>query len=427
MFPIVFFLSYLGFTILLFVVGPWEYSVTNPVQLYLFLFLSHLALLLGYLKGASGAARGYSGKWQLQRLVLWSALATLTVFFPTSLFRTGHALPDVVYGLTYPGEAYAVSQDLRHAGEPLVEYLRIFLGPLLGFLLPLTVFYWPRLTHIVRVIGVAGILSTVALFIAMGTNKAIADTVLLVPLMVISSHFARVIKLNWKRIVGLAVAAACALLLFLLFFGNAVSSREGSAIVGGYFPAGDSSVDSENLLVGHLNDKSAMMLEGLDMYLTQGYYALSLSLREPFVPMFGVGNSMFLLRQIVRITGDERITEMSYPARIEKYGWDAEGLWSSIYPWIASDVSFPGTILVVYLIGRLFALSWLDTLGGANPFGVVLFSQFVIMLFYFPANNQLLQAGEGFTAFWGTLILWQLTRRRVLVVRSHAQSAAVPA
>ena len=55
----------------------------------------------------------------------------------------------------------------------------------------------------------------------------------------------------------------------------------------------------------------------------------------------------------------------------------------------------------------------LDTLQGANPFAVAMFAQFVIMLFYFNANNQCLQAGEGFAAFSILLILWLKTRRRL--------------
>jgi hypothetical protein len=193
--------------------------------------------------------------------------------------------------------------------------------------------------------------------------------------------------------------------------------RTGSVVAYGFFPATGATVDSDNFLIKDLGEVPAAIVTGMDLYLSQGYYALSLSLREPFVPMFGVGNSMFLYRQAARITGDGNILNDPYPVRIEKYGWDAQVLWSSIYPWIASDVSFPGTILIVYLIGRLFALSWIDTLGGANPFGVVMFSQFVIMLFYFPANNQLVQSGEGFTAFWVTLFFWWRTRRQDSLAR----------
>jgi hypothetical protein len=151
---------------------------------------------------------------------------------------------------------------------------------------------------------------------------------------------------------------------------------------------------------------------GLDGYVTQGYYALSLALGEPFEPMWGLGNSTFLTRQLTRITGDASFERKSYPARIEKYGWDAYGLWSSIYPWFASDVSFPGVIILVFVIGYLFARVWLDVLYGSNPWAIVLFSNLIIMLAYFPANNQVFQSGEGLVTFYGCLIGWFLTRSR---------------
>jgi len=154
---------------------------------------------------------------------------------------------------------------------------------------------------------------------------------------------------------------------------------------------------------------------GLTIYLTQGYYALYLSLKEPFIPMFGIGHSMFLLNQVADFPDLAFVGQLPFPMRIEKYSWNAYGLWSSIYPWIASDVSFPGTLLVVFIIGRLLAQSWLDTLRGENPFAVAAFAQFLIVLFYFPANNQVAQSGESWTAFVGTLILWLVTRRKYVL------------
>ena len=257
------------------------------------------------------------------------------------------------------------------------------------------------------------------MFIAMGTNKAIADTVLLLPWMIFAGYKAGMLQLSPRRIMALALSGAFAFALFLVFFGAGMLDRAGSPVISGFFPAAESRADTDNFLIRELGVAPTAIVMGLDLYLTPGYYALSLALREPFVPMFGVGNSTFLYRQAARLTGDSDILKAPYPVRIEKYGWDSDGLWSSIYPWIASDVSFPGTILIVYIIGRLFALSWLDTLAGANPFAVVMFSQFLIMLFYFPANNQLLQSGEGFTAFWVTLILWWRTRRPAVPSRAR--------
>jgi hypothetical protein len=397
--------------------------------LYLFLALAHIALLLGYLSVAFRSPAAYSGKWALSKLMKISLALNLLLLLPTNRFRTGRFIPDVIGGITDPGGAYAQSFMLREGGggEPLVEYVRILLGPLLYMALPLTVFYWDQLSRRMRIGGVVSISGTVFLFIAMGTNKAIADTVLLVPCLVFAAYCAGRMKLSRKKMLRIGAASLLAFFLFLAYFGFAVSSRGGSPVPGGYLLAAHARVDEDNFLIRNLSPAPATALIGLDIYLTQGYYALSLSLQEPFVPMYGVGNSMFLYRQAARITGNPRIGELPYPVRIEKYGWDAEGLWSSIYPWIASDVSFPGTIVVVFLVGRLFALSWLDTLGGGNPFAVVMFSIFVIMLFYFPANNQMLQSGEGLTAFWGTLILWQRTRVHALAARTYARPAAIRA
>lgn len=405
--PIVFFLSYLISTILLFGFGPWKYPVADPFRLYLFLALAHLALLAGYLSGAFGSPRSYRGRWTAKQLVLWSGIATVALLLPTSRFRTGFWFPDVASGLADPARAYGASQFVRQIAEPIVEYVRVLLGPVLILLLPLTVFYWPRIGWKLRALGAAGIAGTVAIFIAMGTNNEIVDTILLVPLLLVAAHLGGIYASDWRKVVAAVMAAACVLALFLVyFFGVGVSARTGSPLAADVFPAASASADYQAVEHG---DRT---LIDLDLYLTSGYYALDLCLRVPFVPMYGLGNSMFLTRQAARISGDPGLEDMTYPARIERYGWSAQGLWSSIYPWIASDVSFPGTIVVVFLIGRLFALSWLDTLNAENPFAVALFAQFAIMLFYFPANNQLLQSGEGFTAFWATLFLWWRTRTR---------------
>ncbi len=410
--PIIFFVSYLTFTVIFFAFGPFEYPVDNPVSLYVFLALAHLALFAGYWRVVFRRPQAYAGLLRINQLITWAALASILLLFPTSKARTGSFMPDVAYGISNPGEAYAQTYSLMNesAGLPLIEYIRILSGPLLIMLLPLTIFYWEYLTKKTKFLGITGILGTVALFLAMGTNKAVADTVLLLPWMIFAGYKAGVLHLKPRRVIVVSACAAVAFILFLTFFGAGMLAREGSPVAAKFFPATQSTADPDNFLVRNLGEIPTAVVMGMDIYLTSGYYAVSLSLHEPYVPMFGIGNSTFLSRQTARFIGDSGVPNRSYPVRIEKYGWDSVGLWSTIYPWIASDVSFPGTILIVYLIGKLFALSWLDTLAG-NPFAVVLFAQFLIMLFYFPANNQLLQSGEGFTAFWVTLILWWRSRR----------------
>jgi hypothetical protein len=128
------------------------------------------------------------------------------------------------------------------------------------------------------------------------------------------------------------------------------------------------------------------------------------------VPTYGYGNSFFLTRQAERLTGVSNLWKDTYPARIEYRGWDSYGLWSSIYPWLASDLTFPGVLVAVFFVGWMFGAVWRDILVGKNPFAVALFAQLVLMLFYFPANNQLMQSGEGLSGFVVILIAWLRTR-----------------
>jgi hypothetical protein len=422
LFPIVFFVSYLTFTVLLFAFGPWRYPMERTGGLYVFLALSHLALFLGYLSAIFRAPAASKYRLNFGRLVTLSSMVALILFFPTSAARTGHVIPRLLEGLNNPGGAYSASLDLRETETGFVEYLRILLGAVLALSLPLTLFAFRRLTAFQRTLGISAMLSTVVLFIAMGTNKAIADTVLLIPWMVWAGHLSYVSRMTKKHGLLMALVALVGFAGFVLFFAKTQAGRAGSTAVAGYLPTTGAYVDTENRFTKHMPESAAIGIYGLTNYLSSGYYALYLSLKTPFLPCYGVGNSMFLFRQAARVSGDGSILRRPYPVRIEQYGWDAYGLWSSIYPWLASDVSFPGVIAVVFLIGRLFGMSWLDTIGGANPLAVVTFAHFIIMLFYFPANNQLMQSGEDFVGFWVILVAWLCLRsRRLSPIRSSTR------
>ncbi len=412
LFPIIFFITYLNFTVALFAFGPWLYPVQNGFKLYVFLAIAHLALLTGYLSAAFRQPKDYFGRWNVRSIAGVSLVLNLILIVPTAWFRTGAMFPDVAIGIVNPGDAYALSNALREEGKPLVEYIRIALGPVLFLLLPTAVFYWRRLNLRVKVGAIVGVLGGAAIFVATGTNKGVADIVLLIPWLVVPGVLSGILRLKWTRKVAVMIVCVFAFASFLWFFSTTQSERQGAFAKYGVLSMMRIPADYGHFVLRNLPSGAQIGVLGLSSYLSQGYYALYLSLDKPFVPMFGIGNSMFLYRQAVKLTGWNEIEDMPYPARIQEDGWDAYGLWSSIYPWIASDVSFLGTILVVFLIGRFLALSWLDSLRGANPFAVAMFAQFVIMIYYFPANNQCFQSGESLTAFLGVFLLWIFTRRK---------------
>lgn len=426
--PILFFFTYLNLTVFLFAYGPWPWPVGDGTKLYTFLVFAHSALLLGYLSAAFGRPGGYYGRWRPESLVKLSLLVTLVLLIPTSMARTGHLFPNIVGGLTNPGLVYSESIRLRSERTilTLVEYVRIIFGPLLFLLFPLTIYYWRVLNRTIKGLAILGILGFLGIYIASGTNKALADFIGVTPWLILAGHRAGFLRLNRMHKVRIVAGGTILLFLFLTFFTAGQVTRSGSVSLYRYFPQANIFADSNNFLIRDLAPSVQTGVIALTSYLTQGYYALYLSLEKPFIPMFGIGNSMFLYLNATELTGIAEIAQSPYPVRIEADGWDAYGLWATIYPWLASDVSFPGTILVVFLIGRCLAQSWLDALQGVNPFAIAVLSLFLIMLYYFPANNQLLQNGETLTGFYIILALWIFTRRKYVWGKKQMELSTVP-
>jgi hypothetical protein len=133
----------------------------------------------------------------------------------------------------------------------------------------------------------------------------------------------------------------------------------------------------------------------------------------PFEPCFGFGHSQLLMRYAGRTIGDPEFFMLrSYPYRLEEEtGYNVANYWHTVYPWLASDLTFPGAILFIGLMAYLLAKAWTDSLPGQNPFAIGFLAQSLLMFYYIPANNGRLSYSEESIAFWGLLILWLATRR----------------
>jgi len=165
---------------------------------------------------------------------------------------------------------------------------------------------------------------------------------------------------------------------------------------------------------GRLADAYTSGATALASYVGQGYYGLSLSLQEPFVWCYGVGHSVFYSWVAGKVTGTDykEILDRSYPRRIDRdFGWSADIKWASIYPYLASDVSFLGVPIVMYFFGRLLALTWIDSLG-KNPFAVIVFSLTAITIFYASGNAQVFQDPDTVNVFYFYLVMWYLSNAR---------------
>ncbi len=414
--PIIFFFSYLTGTVLLFEFGPWPWPVTNKSSLYTYLLLAHFSLALGYVTYARVKPKEKLPTSAFPaRLIWYSLILSAILILPTSFARTGSVIPDFVAGLDDLGTVYEIAVEKSFGGQAgvWIEYCRIFLAPILAALLPLTFFYWREMRVRERIAAVTIFFLYGAIGIASGINKNVVDLALIVPCMIFAAVIAGKIHIDRKRlVVGLVLLIACGAGA-LTYFSNTQTARVYSGAAGGYFGPPLNIRSTVDLGANHwMDDGSIVLVESLARYVCAGYVTVAWSLEKEFTSTYGLGHSMTLARNADRL-GLSFAIDDSYPGKLEADdGWGYYRLFHSIHTWIASDVSFLGALVIMYLIGYLFAQAWIDTISRQLPLAVINLAHFVQMLFYFPANNQVVQSPEPFVAFYVLLIAWQISRRQ---------------
>jgi hypothetical protein len=150
----------------------------------------------------------------------------------------------------------------------------------------------------------------------------------------------------------------------------------------------------------------ASLLSG---YFSMGYYGLSLSLQIPFEWTYGIGNSYSLMVFFHRFLGTDFLLEKTYVMRMEaETGWPGLSRWHTVFPWLASDFTFIGALLIFFPIVFIFARCWKEILISRNPISILMFAWLVEGLLFVPANNQLFHGIDTLITTFSLILLWLL-------------------
>lgn len=418
-------------TILMFAFGPVDWKLSNPVQLYLFLTACVLALAGGYFFAAYKKEKPVvkPHDFDINKVLFIGAIVFLVMYIPTIYCTTHKWYPDLITGFTNTGAAYRNTKYWNENGNQFILYVRMILSPFMISVMPITIYYMPRLNKVNKILGIIVIILTVTISISQGINKAVADFTAQMVLMLMILLFANNIKnkravLYRLKIIGL-ILVVC--LSFVFYFTNGMRNRVANDISGNKTKVTDEDITNRMLsyatfsigkqkenyfLAKILPAKAESAVVYLTSYLTHGYKGLSYALTEPFTSTWGLGFSDFFRHNFLKVfhfETEQNVIDSSYYGKIKEFGWKTGGVWSSFFVYPASDISFYGTILLVFLIGFLFGKSWRDSLETVNPFALASFSGFSTMIFYFSANNQMFQTGENFIGFSVMILLWLLT------------------
>ncbi|MEW2375081.1 hypothetical protein AB0883_03120 [Micromonospora sp. NPDC047812] len=409
----------------LFWTGALAEQVTHPVRLCLFVFAATAAFAAGYAvrvrrreKAPTGTVGAPTDERRIRQLVVAGAVYHLALGAALLLEYGATGPGDIVASLRDPAQAYAnkfaVYQHQQDSGRvnPAIQVLTL-LGVLGAVLIPLLVIHWRRLSGGIRALGLTGMGVYALFFLYIGTLKGLGDFVVMIAagLLVWAARDGDRARPRARRAArrrSLAIVAV----VTALFCAYMVNSQADRVDQFGTQDRVRPNATVERMVGPHL----ATGVAALVIYPTHGYLGLAHNLETPFVWSRGLGSTPAVASYAGQYLGVDTDSRPSYPVRTEaRTGYPSGMYWSTIYPWLASDLTWPGTVLFMALLGWLFAAMWLGAVRSRRILPTLLFAQLCLLVAYIPANNQLGLSRPTVIGLATLLVVmaWTTLRRRV--------------
>ncbi len=446
--------SFYLITILLFIFGPFDWNINNEFDLYSFLFLTVIFLILGYYVGTKLKYKKKKIKFNSNHIMYVCFVIYMINFILTCYATTGKFYPDIIRGIFDSGTAYRISHSSLGTLEVILYYVGIIVSPFISFILPLLFIYHKSLNKISKILGYVCLLLNLCLGIAQGVINSYAIMAFQLFMFVLIYVFSNLKKIKKRNIILSLSFIVILLSSFFLYYKTIMTNRLLKDASGDEITIqhnddvdDDKIVDinvieekknSENTekeiddmlsnsseyisqtkikdkyFYSFLPDSVKSGLNHLVSYITHGYKGLSFALKKNFTSSYGLGFSDFFRHNFLKLIGksndEKNIYKRTYMYKILDDGWETGAVWSTFFIFPASDIGFPLTILLVFFIGMLFSVLWRDAIESRNIFASVLFVNFCMIICFFCANNGYFQNGASFVTLCVIFVVWLLTR-----------------
>jgi len=416
--PLVLAELYLFGTFFLFWITSLRDEAVGLGLLTVFVVACHLALLGGYLFFFRKPRLQINSfeppiammRWVTAAAVLWS------VAFWAQTYRDEGDTSGLMHRMSSPGESYLMRRELfKEHVDNLKPVSRLgqleMCASILSFCLPVFgILIWTRLGFILKggVVFALAIIAVVAL--ATGTNEPFGHLVMLVSSALLIRRYgfwpaapkpAGSARRNSQLVIAVGVVFG-----FVVFMGYNLENRLNARR---YYDPRANVGDLASLDFLPFEVREALSHELF--YPANGYCGLSYALQMPFEWTKGVGSSRGIQGYLKDYLGVEGILERTYPFRAEKiYDWPAGGYWWTMYPWLASDLTFPGVVVFMFMLGWAFAKTWYESIRLNDPFAALVFTVIFFTIGFVPANPQLLMLKNEVWTEFGALALYCLPR-----------------
>lgn len=424
--PLKVFVAYIIFTILLFVFGPWEYKDVDLWGVGIYILFVILLFSAGYhhvvsrfknnfYKDKFVCANNFKRLYFIGKFGLLLQLV-LTCILAVSDYSQGRIQID---SFINPGQVYISALDFARESQDvsIVGQIKTLVSPIIFLSNAFFLFHYSKFVSRWRYIFVFTLFfQLIYEMVTKGAQKGVFDLfILFVAVSILQAYYNRTQLVRLMKFISFFFLGVLSIFIFFQL------SRLVAYDALSYSGVSRMFLNRDGLFFSIFGDSLGMGMALFINYVSQGYYGLSLTMQLPFEWTYGLGNSFALTSYFEQYFGVYGIFEKTYPARMDAYfGWPAKMYWHSFFPWVASDLTFPGAALLMYVLGRIYARSFVDSLIFESPLGICLFYFITILLLYLPANNQLMQTREMMIGFLAILFSWFLFGsifRRVVVFR----------
>lgn len=412
----------------LYLFGPWEYLYSVDWRTFtvvgLFCILSYFA----YNQGVHSFFKNNTLEKQKRDYSISRGALSITIvisFVSTCLMLL---LKIGENGLPGFGNIFAVmaqSYSITRTAELHIDLsMRIFYrtAPFIYFSIAVGLTEFRRLRRSIKIITILNIILLVmyAVFYS-GQQKQLGDIVIIfISVFMIKHKPVAFNEINKKKFTIIIFAIA-----IVAFFSTILSARlvmmganVGNASTLHY------NLDQNSIILKVLPDEAALGLAYFIFYISNGFYGLNLCVQQPFIWTKGLGSCSVIdtiLEQFFRIDSGHILT---YPYRVEAVtSWSATSVWHTIFPWLASDFTFIGGIIILSIGAYIYGKCWCEIKYQNRWQSIFLFSVLNIQWFYMVANNQIFTAKSTFFVFIIAMLLW-LTRNWKIKFRLGLNSSS---
>ena len=420
--PLLLGMSYIVATFVLFLFWPIGWPITNSAEwtrLIVYVLATFAVLIGGYIGGRRGKPRPRSfPEWRLVFLA-GAALSTL-LLVPLVQLQTGRGIDELLDALSDQTEAYNLFQVHMSTGDTsniVVSLISALSAPFIFAVTPIAILRWTSIGLSYRVLFFVTVACSIALSVMRGTDREVANLFIVVGsalLVVLARELQRsrskitLFQKYWKHF------------LFILLFayvGATVTTSRKEGRLGGVEIACISGTgicaDMDSPVMSWMGDRQKFGVSFFILEVSQGYYGLDLALGKDFRSTWGLGHAPPLMSFYTKFTGDTQLQQKSFTFRDSNEGWSDQNFWSTIMVWFANDVGFPGAIVVIGMLAALWGRSWRDATAGMDDKAAVFFCLMMIMVAYFPANNQVFINLDGYFTFLYWLFSWSFMGKTV--------------